>query len=113
MLKFQEEHHLCKVMGYADGTADKASWYFVVDDWKTKVQISIQNKSVNEISKLFQKAHVKDNASEPRSFRGTTYRQIVQDILNGVDRMSWIWSNHLQLLYAVAKSMGAVISGGR
>jgi len=113
MLRFQEEHHLCKVLGYADGTVDKASWHFTVDDWKSKVHVSFMGKSVDEITKLFMKAHVKDNASEPRSARGTTYRQMVEDVLTGVDRVSWVWSNHLQLFYAVAKEMGAVISGGR
>jgi len=113
MLKFQEEHHLCKMLGYADGTPDKASWLFTVDDWKTKVQVSFRDKSVDEIAKVFQKGRVKDNASEPRSRKGTTYRQMVGDILSGVDRVSWVWSNHLQLFYSAAKEAGAVISGGR
>jgi len=113
MLKFQEERHLCKVLGYADGTPAKASWLFTVDNWKTKIQVSLREKSVDEIAKLFMKAHVKDNASEPRSMKGTTYKQMAEDILSGVDRVSWIWSNHQELFYGVAKEMGAIISGGR
>ena len=113
MLRFQEEHHLCKVLGYADGTAEKAQWLFTVDDWKSKIQVSLRDKSVDEIAKLFQKGRVKDNASEPRSRKGTTYRQMAEDILSGVDRISWVWSNHLQLFYSAAKEIGAVISGGR
>jgi len=113
MLKFQEEHHLCKILGYADGSPDKASWLFAVDDWKSKIHVSFREKSVEEIAKLFMKAHVKDNASEPRSARNSTYRQMAEDVLSGIDRVSWIWSNHLQIFYEAAKAMGAVISGGR
>jgi len=113
MLNFQEEHHLCKMMGYANGTPEKASWLFVVDDWRSKVQVSLRENSVEEVAKLFQKGQVRDNASEPRSHKGTTYKQIVEDILSGVDRVSWIWSNHLQEFYTAAKGMGAIISGGR
>jgi len=42
-----------------------------------------------------------------------TYRKMAEDILSGVDRVSWIWSNHQKLFYDIAKEMGAIISGGR
>jgi hypothetical protein len=113
MLRFQEEHHLCKMIGYADGTPEKASYLFVIDDWKSKIQVSLRDTSVDAIAKLFQKGKVKDNASEPRSHKGTTYRQMADDILSGVDRISWVWSNHLQDFYSAAKELGAIISGGR
>jgi hypothetical protein len=113
MLYFQEERHLCKMTGYADGTPDKASYLFVIDDWKSKIQVSIRDISADAVAKLFQKSKVKDNASEPRSHKGTTYRQMAEDILSGIDRTSWVWSNHLQDFYTAAKDMGAVISGGR
>jgi hypothetical protein len=113
MIRFQEEHHLCKMVGYANGTPEKSSYLFVIDDWKSKIQVSLRDTSVDVITKLFQKGKVRDNASEPRSYKGTTYRQIVEDILSGVDRISWVWSNHLQYFYAAAKELGAIISGGR
>jgi len=113
MIRFQEERHLCKLIAYVDGTAEKASWLFVLDDWQRKTRISLRNKSIEDVAKLFLKAKVKDDARKPRSIRGVTYRQMVEDIFSGVDRISWIWSNQVNLFYSAAKEMGAIISGGK
>ena len=113
MIRFQEEHHLCKMLGYANGTSDKSSYLFIIDDWKSKIRVSLRDTTADDVATIFLKGKVKDNASEPRSRKGATYRQMVDDILSGVDRISWVWSNHVQDFYAAAKSAGAVISGGR
>jgi len=105
MIRFQEERHLCKLVGYADGAADKAAWLFVIDDWQRKTQVSLRDKSIEDVAKLFMKAKVKDNAKQPRSIRGTTYRQMVEEIYSGADRISWIWSNQVGLFYDAAKQM--------
>jgi hypothetical protein len=101
------------MVGYANGTPEKASYLFIIDDWKNKVQVSLRDVSADNVAKVFHKGKVKDNASEPRSYKGITYRQMVEDILGGIDRISWVWSNHLQDFYVAAKELGAIISGGR
>jgi hypothetical protein len=112
MIRFQEEHHLCKMTAFTDGGAEKAAYQFTIDDWTRKINVSFRDASAEDIAKLFLKAKVRDNASEPRSRKGATYRQMVDDILSGVDRISWIWSNHLQIFLSTAKEMGAIVSGG-
>jgi len=109
MIRFQEEHHLCKMLAYVDGS----SWLFVVDDWNRKTHVSLVNKTAGDIIKLFIRGKVKDNAKQPRSIRGVTYQQIVDGVISGADRVCWLWSNNLNLFYDAAKEMGAIISGGK
>jgi hypothetical protein len=112
MLRFQEEHHLCKMIAFTDGNSERAAYQFTVDDWARKIHVSFRDASADTIAKLFLKAKVRDNASEPRSRKGATYRKMVDDILSGADRISWIWSNQLHVFFATAKEMGAIVSGG-
>jgi hypothetical protein len=101
------------MVAYTDGNAEKAAYQFTIDNWIRKINVSFRDASADDIAKLFLKSKVRDNASEPRSRKGTTYRQIVDDILSGEDRISWIWSNQLQVFFATSKEMGGIVSGGR
>jgi hypothetical protein len=112
MIRFQEEHHLCKMVAFTDGNAERATYHFTIDDWTRKINVSFRAASADDITKLFLKAKVKDDTSEPRSRKGTTYRQMVDDILSGADRISWLWSNSVQTFLVTAKEMGGIVSGG-
>lgn len=55
--------------------------------------------SADDIAKLFRIAHVKDEATEPASARDKTYMQMAQAVINGTDKMNYIWSSNVDAFF--------------
>lgn len=101
-VSIQETRTLIKLKGFYD----QGNWFF---KWERGC-ISLKGTSPEVVARLFQKAQVKDAATQPRSARNKTYMEMVQGIMTGADRLCWIWSNNVQTLKDAAKTIGGIVA---
>lgn len=47
-----------------------------------------------QMIRFLRRIKTKDSKTLPRSYKGLTYNDILQDIKQGVNPCVWIWSNH-------------------
>jgi hypothetical protein len=99
MIVMQEARRLILVKGYYNASLDV--YVFMCEGKK----ITLQYMTDEQIAKLFQKAQLKDNASEPRSAREKTYAEMVAGIKDGSDTECWIWSNMLDTFFSAADDL--------
>jgi len=48
-----------------------------------------------QFARLLRKLGASDDKFDPKSFRSMTYKNIVEEIMEGKDRIIWIWSDIL------------------
>lgn len=73
--------------------ADGNIWSFKPVNGKGELPFSLQ-ASEDQIRTLFRKLKVKDDISQPRSNKGLTYQQMMDEIKSGRDNLVYIWSNY-------------------
>ena len=68
-------------------------------------KITIQYASPEQISSVFRKAQVKDEATEPRSARGKTYLEMVSSVIDGSSNTNYIWSNNVDIFFNACEEL--------
>lgn len=64
-------------------------------------KVKVYRGSEKGLKTLLRKLGATDNESEPKSFRGKTFDQITQEIVNQSDPFVYIWSNKLDKMQMI------------
>ena len=87
---FSEDRKLIKVTVLHDGGR---SWTL---QWQGGVKVF--QGDIDQFAKFLMSIHAKDDKEDPHSFRSLKYREIADEITNGMDTTIWVWEKDLKSL---------------